>query len=124
MYKLILILEVPSQNKLMISYTRRTVIETEAFQATGILIRVRNETINYRWIKDGVQTVSQKGVLSFLSVRRTDAGRYSCRASNIAGHVDSQPFTLQVPCMCLSIDTFQNIELLFAMTITSHPSVM
>ena len=124
MYTLILILEVPSLNKIIIGYTRRTVVETEAFQATCILIRVRNETISYRWMKNGVQTVSQKGVLSFLPVRRTDAGRFYCRASNIAGHVDSQPFTLQVHCMCLSMDSFENVVLLFAITITFYPSVM
>ena len=122
MCKLILILEAPSLTNLIISYTRRPVIETKAFQATCTLIPVKNETINYRWIKDGVQTLSQTGVLSLPSVSRTDAGSYRCRVSNIAGHVDSQPFTLIVHCMCLSIDTFGNVELLFAITITFHPS--
>ena len=58
MYKLNLTLDAPSLNKLMISYTRRTVIETEAFQATCILTRVKNKTINYRWMKNGVHSQS------------------------------------------------------------------
>ena len=95
----------------MISYTRRTAIETEPFTATCILTPVKNETINYRWMKNGVQTVSQKGALSLPSVSRTDTGRYRCRASNVAGYVESQPFTLQVHCMCLSWNTFETDKL-------------
>ena len=90
-------LEAPSLNNLKITHSKTTVIETEAFTATCVLTPVTNVTVNYRWIKDGVQTVSETGVLSLSSVSRNDAGRYICRGSNIAGHVNKS-FTLQVHC--------------------------
>ena len=92
------VLEVPSLNNLKITHTKTPVIETEPFKATCNLTAVKNETITYRWIKDDVGTVSQTGVLSLSSVSRNDAGNYSCRASNVAGHVNKS-FTLQVHCM-------------------------
>ena len=92
-------LEAPSLNNLKITHPKTPVIETEAFRATCSLTAVKNETITYRWIKDGEETDYKTGVLSLSSVSRNDAGRYICRASNVAGHVDSQNIELQVHCM-------------------------
>ena len=97
---LINFLEAPSLHNLNIMYKTTTLIETEPFIATCNVTAVKNETISYRWIKDDEETVSETEVLSFDSVNSTDAGNYSCRASNIAGHVDKS-FTLQVHCKYL-----------------------
>ena len=85
-------------NNLKITHSKTTVIETETFIATCVLTPVTNVTVNYRWIKDDVQTVSQTGNLSFLSVNRDDTGHYICRASNTAGQGDSRPLELHVHC--------------------------
>ena len=95
---LISILEPPSINSLTVTHTKTPVVETGPFKATCNLTAVRNETITYRWIKDDEETDYKTGVLSISSVSRNDAGRYSCRASNVAGHVDSHPFTVHVYC--------------------------
>ena len=92
-----LYLEPPSLNNLSISHTKTPVIETEPFIAICNLTAVKNETITYRWIKDDEETDYKTGVLSLSSVSRNDAGRYICRASNVAGHVNKS-FTLQVHC--------------------------
>ena len=92
-------LEPPSQKSLMVNLTKTPVIETQSFIATCNLTALKNETITYRWIKDDEETDYKTGVLSLSSVSRNDAGNYICRASNVAGHVDSQKFTLQVHCM-------------------------
>ena len=89
-----LYLEPPSLNNLSISHTKTTVIETEPFNATCNLTAVKNETI-----KDDEETDYKTGVLSLSSVSRNDAGRYSCKASNVAGHVNKS-FALQVHCKC------------------------
>ena len=94
-----LYLEAPSLDNLMVNHTKTPVIETEPFNATCLLTAVKNETITYRWIKDDEETVSETRVLSFDSVSRNDAGNYSCNASNVAGHVNSRNFNLQVHCM-------------------------
>ena len=94
----IMFLEEPSLDNLHITHTKTPVVETEAFRATCVVTPVTNVTVNYRWIKDGVQTVSQTGNLSLPSVSRNDAGNYSCRASNVAGQGESQPLELQVHC--------------------------
>ena len=94
---LINVLETPSLHNLTIMYKKPTLIETEPFIAICILTAVKNETITYRWIKDDEETDYKTGVLSLPSVSRNDAGRYSCRASNKAGHVEKS-FTLQVHC--------------------------
>ena len=90
-------LEAPSLNNLQITHSKTIVLETGAFRATCSLTAVKNETVTYRWIKDDEETDYKTGFLSLSSVSRNDAGRYSCRASNIAGHVDKS-FTLQVHC--------------------------
>ena len=93
----ILTSEIPNQDNINITYPKNPVIETEAFRATCLLTAVKNETITYRWIKDDEETDYKTGVLSLSSVSRNDAGRYICRASNVAGHVNKS-FTLQVHC--------------------------
>ena len=90
-------LEEPSKKKLKITYSKTPVLETEAFTVTCNLAAVKNETITYRWIKDDEETDYKTGVLSLSSVSRNDTGRYICRASNVAGHVNKS-FTLQVHC--------------------------
>ena len=93
----VMFLEAPFLNNLTVTHTKTPVLETEPFIATCNLTAVKNETITYRWIKDDEETVSERGVLSLSNVSRNDAGRYICRASNVAGHVDKS-FTLQVHC--------------------------
>ena len=92
-------LEAPSLSNLTVTHSKIPEIETEPFIATCNLTAAKNETITYKWIKDDEETDYKTGVLSLSSVSRNDAGRYICRASNIAGHVDSEPFSLTVHCM-------------------------
>ena len=90
-------IEAPSLDQLEITHSKTPVIEKEPFKATCNLTAVKNETITYRWIKDDEETDYKTGVLSLSSVSRNNAGRYICRASNVAGYVDKS-FTLQVLC--------------------------
>ena len=59
-----------------------------------------NETIWYQWRKDGKDVGEEKesGVLLIASIKRTDAGNYSCRGRNVAGYSDSYPVTISVHC--------------------------
>ena len=98
-FMVFLTLEEPNKINLRVTHPKTPVIETEAFRATCNLTAVKNETITYRWIKDDEETDYKTGVLSLSSVSRNDAGRYICRASNVAGHVNKS-FTLQVHCKC------------------------
>ena len=59
-----------------------------------------NETIWYQWRKDGgeVGEETESGVMFIPSIKRTDAGNYTCRGSNIAGYSDSVFVTILVHC--------------------------
>ena len=100
-------LEAPTLSNLTVTHLKTPVLETEPFIATCNQTAVKNETITYRWIKDDEETNYKTGVLSLSSVSRNGAGSYICRASNVAGHVNSEPFSLTVHCKC---------ELLFTKT--------
>ena len=59
-----------------------------------------NETIWYQWRKEGgdVGEETEGGVLFISSVKKTDAGNYTCRGRNVAGQSDSHPVPIIVHC--------------------------
>ena len=59
-----------------------------------------NETIWYHWKKDGgdVGKETESGDLFISSIKRTDAGSYTCRGRNVAGYSDSNPVAIIVHC--------------------------
>ena len=95
-------LEAP-ENMPNISY-KTVVMESQNYITNCSMKPNKNETIWYQWRKDGEDVGEEKesGVLFIPSIKRTDAGNYTCRGRNVAGYSDSDPITITVHCMSVS----------------------
>ena len=94
-----------------ISYEGSPIIETQNYTTSCSMTPNFNETIWYQWRKYGedVGEETESGVLCIPSIKRTDAGNYTCRGRNVAGYSDSDPVTVVVHCKCcvLTLCTIQ-----------------
>ena len=93
------------KDKPVISY-KNIVIETKNYTASCSMNQNTNETIWYQWRKNGedIGKETKSGVLSLSPIKRTDAGNYTCRGRNVAGHSDSDLVTVVVHCMSVYCD--------------------
>ena len=98
--KLILYCLESPRSKPTTTTTKNTVIETQSYTASCSMNPNTNETIWYEWKKDGgdVGEETESGVLFIPSIKRTDAGNYTCRGRSVAGYSDSD--NVQVVILC------------------------
>ena len=96
----------PPKAKPSVYYYKESVIETKNYTASCSLMPNTNETIWYQWRKDRGDTgeETESGVLFIQSIKRTDAGSYTCRGRNVAGYSDSDPVTITVHCKFVYCD--------------------
>ena len=97
----------PPRSKPATTTTKNTVIETQDYTASCSMNPNMNETIWYQWRKDGgdIEDETESGVLSITSIKRNDAGKYTCRGRNVAGYSDSDPVKIVVYCKCSILKT-------------------
>ena len=100
--KLILYCLESPRSKPTTTTTKNTVIETQSYTASCSMNPNMNETIWYQWRKDGedVGEEIESGVLFIPSIKRTDAGNYTCRGRNVAGYFDSDNVQVVILCKC------------------------
>ena len=93
------------KGKPVISY-KNTDVETKNYTASCSMNQNTNETIWYRWRKNGedIGEETKSGILFIHSIQRTNAGTYICRGRNVAGHSDSDPISIIVHCMSVYCD--------------------
>ena len=63
----------------------RVIENTTNLQLMCFVIDANPNVTFYRWYKDGILMQNYSANYTILTVRRRDAGNYSCAASNIVG---------------------------------------